>query len=152
MIFTPTDHLIKMDCLGRLTVSREHREALLDEFERGTMSGLAFARHHGINYQTFASWMQKRRQARGDYEKLALVRKVPPRKSPEPRKLVMTLAEVAMAPPKFFPVPIEAKSPPASTTVLRIDLPNGVSIELSHRDQLPLLVDLLEKIHPSSRC
>jgi hypothetical protein len=70
MTLMTTNSLIKTDCLGRLTVSRKHREALLDEFERGAMSGLVFARHHGINYQTFSNWMQKRRRARGDYEKL----------------------------------------------------------------------------------
>jgi hypothetical protein len=149
MAFTTTNDLIKTDCLGRLTVSREHREALLDEFERGGMSGLAFAKHHGLNYPTFANWIQKRRRARGDYEKLNCCRGG---KMPEPRKLAMTLAEVTMVPQKNAPIVIEAKSPPSSAAVLRIDLPNGASVELKHPAQLPLLVELLGKIQPSVIC
>lgn len=56
--------ILKIDKLGRVHVPAERREAILDEFERSGMTGAAFARHHGINYQTFASWRQKRAQTR----------------------------------------------------------------------------------------
>lgn len=59
--------VLKTDVLGRVRISREHRKALLDAFENGDVSGLAFARSHGVNYQTFASWIQKRRRERGTY-------------------------------------------------------------------------------------
>ncbi len=61
--------LLKRDVLGRITVTREQREALLDEFERSGLKGLPFARMAGVNYPTFASWIQKRRRARGEYGK-----------------------------------------------------------------------------------
>ena len=52
---TETTSVLKTDVLGRVKISKEHREALLDAFEQGGASGLAFARSHGVNYQTFAS-------------------------------------------------------------------------------------------------
>ena len=58
---------LKRDVLGRVTVSRAQREALLDEFERSGLKGKPFAKLVGLNYQTFACWIQKRRRARGDY-------------------------------------------------------------------------------------
>ena len=52
--------LLKQDVLVRVTLTRDKREALLDEFERSGMKGRPFARMAGVNYQTFASWIQKR--------------------------------------------------------------------------------------------
>jgi hypothetical protein len=42
--------LIKSDCLGRIHVSKEHREKLLDAFDSSGMSGVKFAAHYGIKY------------------------------------------------------------------------------------------------------
>lgn len=53
--------ILKRDALGRVIVTRAQREALLEEFERSELKGLPFARMAGGNYQTFASWVQKRR-------------------------------------------------------------------------------------------
>ena len=59
--------ILKRDALGRVTLPREQREALIAEFERSGLRATQFARMAGINYGTFASWMQDRRHARGDY-------------------------------------------------------------------------------------
>jgi hypothetical protein len=59
----------------------EHRERILDAFESSGMSGQAFAIHHGIKVQTFASWMQKRRRIRSEYDDEAGFRM--PRSSPD---------------------------------------------------------------------
>ena len=40
---------ITTDQLGRIRLSMEHKEALLDAFERSAMSGLGFARKYGLN-------------------------------------------------------------------------------------------------------
>ena len=53
---------LKTDVLGRVRLRPEEREKMLDAFEAGGMSGQAFAIHHGIKVQTFASWIQKRRR------------------------------------------------------------------------------------------
>ncbi len=41
---------------------RAKQEAILDEHERSGMSGPEFAQYLGIKYQTFATWVQKRRK------------------------------------------------------------------------------------------
>ena len=61
--------ILKSDALGRVSTSKEQREALLDEFERSGLKGAQFARTAGVSYPTFASWVQKRRHARGDYRR-----------------------------------------------------------------------------------
>ena len=59
--------ILKRDALGRVTLPREQREALIAEFEHSGLRATQFARMAGINYGTFASWMQDRMHARGDY-------------------------------------------------------------------------------------
>jgi transposase len=44
-----------------VTWQAAQREAPLDEFERSGMMGRPFAKLLGVNYPTFASWIQKRR-------------------------------------------------------------------------------------------
>lgn len=46
--------ILKVGARGRLQISRERREALLEEFDRSGLSGAAFAKHYGIKYSTFA--------------------------------------------------------------------------------------------------
>ena len=46
----------------RERLSAQRREALLDEFERSGLSGVAFARRAGLKYPTFAAWVQNRRR------------------------------------------------------------------------------------------
>ncbi len=55
--------ILKTDSRGRVIVTPERREQLLDEFERGGMSGASFAKHYGLRYSTFAYWRQRRRKA-----------------------------------------------------------------------------------------
>lgn len=61
---TNKTELLKVDTRGRGRCSRERREAILDAFERSGMSGATFAASHGINYQTFWSWLRKRKRCR----------------------------------------------------------------------------------------
>ncbi len=65
---TPTEEVVlKQDVLGRVKTPKERREELLDEFEKSGLTGQKFAALAGVNYQTFATWAQKRRRARGSY-------------------------------------------------------------------------------------
>lgn len=61
------DEVLKADVRGRVRPTPQRREALLDEFERAGVSGQRFAALVGVNYQTFASWVQKRRKVRGQH-------------------------------------------------------------------------------------
>jgi hypothetical protein len=102
----PTDEattILKRDVLGRVTISKERREALLDEFERSGLKGLPFARLVGVNYQSFASWIQKRRRERGDYTKMTAA---------GPRHLALLVAAVATCKPLRL---LEAVAAPTST-------------------------------------
>jgi hypothetical protein len=97
----------------------EQREALLDEFERSGLSGMAFCRMHSLTYPTFASWVQKRRQ--------------------RPHPGLPAFAEVIVAPHDARP------SAPAGPA-LRVSLPGGAVIEVAGRDQVPLVVELLRAL------
>jgi hypothetical protein len=63
--------ILSQDARGHVLVSRERREALLEEYDRSGMSGVKFAQYVGIKYSTLASWLQKRRRRR-DREKMLL--------------------------------------------------------------------------------
>ena len=61
------EELLKVDAIGRVRISRERREGLLDEFARSGVVAAEFARIAGIKYSTFANRVQKRRRATGGY-------------------------------------------------------------------------------------
>ena len=65
--------ILSRDARGRVLVSRERRESLLEEFDRSGMSGVKFAQYLGIKYSTLAHWIQKRWKREG--LKKSLVRK-----------------------------------------------------------------------------
>ena len=56
--------ILSQDARGRVLVSRERRESLLEEYDRSGMSGVKFAQYVGIKYSTLAYWLQKRRRHR----------------------------------------------------------------------------------------
>lgn len=101
--------VLKRDAAGRVRTSPEHREALLDAFEQGGLSGPDFARVHGIKYQTFATWRQKRRQQRG----------APEDDEQESGEESFALVEVGAS---AAPVPAVGDCPEG---VLKVDLPGG---------------------------
>jgi len=57
--------VLKTDRRGRVQTPAGRREQLLDEFERSGLSGVKFAELTGVKYQTLATWLKKRRKARG---------------------------------------------------------------------------------------
>ncbi len=48
--------VIKTDRMGRMRFSRAQRERILSAFESSGMSAVGFAEHHGMKYQTLATW------------------------------------------------------------------------------------------------
>ena len=128
--------VIKSDCLGRIHVSKEHREKLLDAFDSSGMSGVKFAEHYGIKYTTFASWIQKRRRRRNEY----------PEASPQaPGRLLDSLAEVALA------EPIADINPESdSRSIVTLKFPNGSSLDISNPEQARLAAALLNNLNDKS--
>lgn len=119
---TETDgagEILKSDKLGRVQVPPERREAILDEFERSGMSGIAFARHHGIKYQTFAAWRKRRKR-------VATV--APDRKS----------AFVLVEPPREVP----------SNLGLEIELGGGARLRIRSRADVVLAAELIRNLDP----
>jgi hypothetical protein len=64
---TTNDGLVKFDCIGRIRFSRDQRETLMDAYEASGLSGPQFCALHGVKYQTFATWLQKRKRGNGRY-------------------------------------------------------------------------------------
>jgi transposase-like protein len=127
MTFTTGDqNILQADARGRVRVSAERREALLDEFERSGLSGAKFARLAGVKYPTFANWAQQRREARKE--------------------------KGEMDPSARHPVPfVEALIDPSagektSGHGLSIELPGGVRMQVESPTQLRLAAELLRML------
>ena len=58
MTFTAEEpgRIMSQDAQGRVLVSRERRELLLEEYDRSGMSGIKFAQYVGIKCSTLAYW------------------------------------------------------------------------------------------------
>lgn len=126
--------ILKRDALGRVAMSREQREALLDEFERSGLKGAQFARTAGICYPTFAAWVQRRRHQRGDYQ-----RRLTTRAKPVPQRV--RLIEAVAGDTDRYQTVHEAG--------LEIELPGGARLVLCNAQQAPLVAQLLKAITAS---
>jgi len=106
--------LLSTDTRGRVRVSRERREELLDEFEQSGMTGAQFARTIGLKYQTFAFWRQQRQK-----RKPALT------SAPAPKATTVEWLETV----------IDKAHAPAPGSMLIVRLPSGAAIEVAHASQ-----------------
>jgi hypothetical protein len=123
--------LIKVDCIGRVRTTLEHRKALVAAFDDSALSGPEFCSHHGIKYQTFATWLQKHRRATGAYAS-----------DLRPPSLLL-LAEVEIPDGSLAGTPVEP---------VEIRLPGGALLLLKTTGQLPLAVALLRELKGSQPC
>ena len=120
--------LIKTDVLGRMQRTREHRERILDEYERSGLSGPKFAALCGVKYQTLATWLQRRKRRRQAHPKR------------QPQRKAGTRVQWLEA----------SVQPAAASTVtgLLLQLPGGVRAQISNQHHIALaaaLVRALEK-------
>jgi hypothetical protein len=115
--------VIKMDVLGRMRTSAVRRETLLKEFEHSGISATKFAELAGIKYQTFATWLQKRKRQGS-----------PPAKTTDTVRWLETVVEQAHA--------SGSKSPLA----LVVELPGGARVEIGNVNQVPLAAALLRSL------
>jgi len=135
------EQILKQDALGRVRVPKERREEMVDAFEASGMSGKAFAEQHGINYQTFASWIQKRRRARGDYKNEEMRRQL----RASSREFSAQKNSSRDAPLNLVEVNVDSSLSGASLPALEIVLPGGAIVKISLEDQLGLLKALLHE-------
>lgn len=106
--------IIRTGSDGRLRYSPAQKQSLLQAFDRSGISAMAFARQHGVQYQTFIVWLRKRR-------------KQGPHDTSGP-----AFAQVVVSNPLA-----------TSTEALRIVLPCGAALEIASRAALPLALELL---------
>ena len=121
--------IFKRDVLGRVTIPKAQREALLDEFERSGLKGKPFAKLVGVNYQTFAVWIQNRRRARGDYAAAAITKTQAPAAVRPPRPLRLIEA-VSASHDAALPTGAAVGS-----QALELTLPGGAKLLLSNSAQ-----------------
>lgn len=122
--------VLKRGKVGRVRTPRGRREALLDEFERSGLGGTAFARLAGVNYQTFAGWMQKRRRERGQVARL-------------PAGGHVRLVEAVVGRPAHTA---------AQTGALRVELPGGAIVPVADETQVRLAAQLLKALEGVRSC
>ena len=123
--------VLTTDVLGRVRVPEGKREAILDAFERSGLSGQAFAGKWGLKYPTFATWIQKRRRARAEYPK---VKKASVAKA-------FSLVEAVIG-----------EERPEEGASLEVEAPGGIRLRLSRREDIALLVELLQALKASGPC
>lgn len=120
-------HLIKVDTIGRVRTAAPQREALLDAYETSGLSGPEFAARHGVKYQTFATWLQKRKRRTGGYPAMA---------APDGGGAFPLLLAEVECPDRL----------PPSTVPLEIRLPGGATVAIHGDAQLGLAVELLRQL------
>jgi hypothetical protein len=110
--------ILKTDGRGRVRVPRERQETLLDEFERSGLSGAKFAAFCGVKYPSFAGWVQRRKKQRA---------------------AGATTGGNGGA-VQWLEAVMGGSTPSGALT---LHLPGGARMEITHRTQLPLAVELL---------
>ena len=117
----------KRDTKGRRITPKARREDLVNEYEQSGLTQAAFARRAGVNYPTFASWVQGRR------ERTAVP--VSPREPIRAQQQVQ-FAEVNLP----SPTPHDLNP---NADVLSVTLPDGVVVRGSDAAALAALVKAL---------
>jgi transposase len=130
--------VLKTDVLGRIRTPRERREKILDEFEGSGLSGRKFAELTGINYQTFATWAQKRRRERKQYPA-------------SPKSSAKSVSQL-----RWLEAVVEEKKLPRGSgpSVLVVHLPGGARMEIADATQAALAAALLRSLEnkPALAC
>lgn len=125
--------LLKSDRLGRTRFTAEQRCAFLDAYEQGALSGPQFAKVHGLKYQTFASWRQKRQRQKEGVQTAST--------SVEPTfNLIEASLEVENSSPKTTAV-----------STLRISLSCGACLEVTDSSSARLAAELLDLLQSQNK-
>jgi hypothetical protein len=132
---------LKTDVIGRVRISAKHREALLDAYEASSMTGMKFAAAHGVKYPTFASWIQRRRRDRGQFE---------PSNESVPAALLESLVELGLP---VAAMPLGSMTGASSSgSALRIQHANGICMCVEDERQARLAVLVLRELDATRPC
>jgi hypothetical protein len=117
--------ILKTDKRGRVRMTPERRQELLEELDRSGLSAPKFAALTGLKYQTLAGWLHQRRKQRDE-----MVPVVSPAKEPTVQWLE-TVIEKAQA----------TQAVPSSNLIVR--LPSGAMIEVANAAHAVLVGEVL---------
>ena len=135
--------VLKQDGRGRVRVSAQRREALLDEFERSGASGAKFAQLAGVRYSTFANWVLQRRKRRASVGKAVNV------------MAGAGDAAAKAAPLRLLEAVLEGQGHEAGSSTgsggLLIELPGGSRILVGSPVQLEMAAELVALIAQRAR-
>ncbi len=129
--------ILKSDTRGRVMSTPLQREELLRQYERSGLSGPRFAAAAGVKYQTFASWLQRKKRASAPLEEETSV----PQQAPGPEAMPSLQWMEAVLETKAAPVPALS-----SQGKLRVELPGGAVALLSDSHQIALVVELIQAL------
>ena len=115
--------LLKTDVLGRLRITREHRQRLIEEFDRSGTSAARFAQLAGLKYSTFAAWVRRHRCH------------LPARTAGKQVRLVEAVA---------------VRNKQDSDPAVKLQLPGGAQLELSSVQQATVVAALIQAL--AGRC
>ena len=131
---TLPNEVLKTDVLGRVKTPRARQEALLDEFEQSGVSGTKFAALIGVNYQTFATWAQRRRRERG-------------KTSLRAKRTGASATPCASGPLRLLEAVVECHEEGAREGgPLCVQLPGGARVEVGDARQAVLAAELLRAL------
>lgn len=119
---------LPVDSNGRVRMPANKRAEILAEFAASGMTGIAFARHIGVKYPTFASWLRLARLG-----KRSLPSPSQHRVRPRPGAKGIRFLEAT---------PVPASGPAA----LEIVFPGGACLRITAASQLPLTAELLRRL------
>jgi transposase-like protein len=127
------EEVLEQDARGRVRVSRERRDAMLEEFARSGMNATRFARLAGINYQTFAGWVRRRKLSRGEEAESAV-----------PSTMVGGTV-------RLFEAVLREERSSGSMGALRVDLPGGSRLFIESPTHLAMAAELIRLLAQGGR-
>jgi transposase-like protein len=119
--------ILKSDRRGRLRYSAEQKAAMVEAYQISGLSGPRFAALHGVNYQTLAGWLQKRKQHASPIIS----------RPPHPAVLSLVEAEIQAMPP---------------AGAMELILPGGAKLTLTAPGQIPLAAALIRELANPRPC
>jgi transposase-like protein len=124
------DSIIKTDRRGRLRYSLEQKASLVEAYQSSGLSGPRFAALHGVNYQTLASWLHKRKRE----SSFASSESCSPRRT------------------SLIPAEIENVLESGAGQALEIHLPGGSRLSLTAPSQVRLAAALIRELENPRPC
>jgi len=124
------ESLLKTDRIGRLRYTSEQKKTMVDAYRASGLSAPRFAAHHGVNYQTLVSWINKDRQSSSSTTS-----------DSSPSKLF-----------SLIPAIIEGGKNSVADDAMEIALPGGARLSITSANHIALAVALIRELQHARPC